>query len=151
VLKETASEYVTADLFQPGVDVVLDLQTLDLPSESVDVFVCSHLLEHVPDDRKALTELRRCLALGGRALIMVPVIEGWKQTYENASVESEQDRALHFGQFDHVRFYGADVRKRIIGADFDLTEFVASPGECIRFGLLRGETVFVASPRKNVD
>lgn len=146
VLKQQAASYVGADLFQPGVDRALDLQDLDLPDRSVDLFICSHLLEHVPDDRKALAELRRCTRAGGAVLIMVPIVEGWKETYENPEAASADDRTreLHFGQFDHVRMYGADLRDRIRGAGFDLAEFTATPEECIRYGLQRGETVFVA-------
>lgn len=145
-LKPKASQYRTADLFMPGVDLKLDLQDLDLPDGSVDLFICSHLLEHVPDDRKALTELRRCTAAGGAVLIMVPIIEGWRETYEQPEMAAAGDKAreLHFGQHDHVRFYGADLRDRIRQAGFHLEEFTASPDECIRYGLQRGETVFVA-------
>lgn len=149
VLKKRAREYLTADLFMPGCDLALDLEQIDLPGDSVDLFVCSHLLEHV-DDRKALSELYRCTAPGGATLIMVPIVEGWKTTYENpaAAVAGDQARELHFGQFDHVRMYGADLRERIRSAGFDLSEFVATPEDCLRYGLLRGETVFVAEKRK---
>ena len=144
ILKPRAAEYITADLFQPGVDRALDLQGLALPNASVDLFICSHLLEHVPDDRKALSELNRCTARGGTLLVMVPIVETWK-TYEDPDVASADDRMreLHFGQFDHVRMYGADLRDRIRDAGFSLEEFVASPDECLRYGLQRGETVFV--------
>ena len=146
ILKQKASDYVAADLFQPGVDRALDLQGLALPDGSVDLFICSHLLEHVPDDRKALSELRRCTSPGGAVLIMVPIVEAWKQTYENSEAASSDDRTreLHFGQFDHVRMYGADLRDRIKAAGFQLIEFMATPEECICYGLQRGETVFVA-------
>jgi len=92
-----------------------------------------------------LSELYRCTRPGGRVLIMVPIIEGWRQTYENPDALNDRaSRTLHFGQFDHVRYYGADIRDRISAAGFTLEEFQASPQDCIRHGLLRGETVFVA-------
>ena len=149
MLRKRAREYVTADLFMPGCDLALNLEAIELPEDSVDLFVCSHLLEHV-DDRKALPELYRCTAPGGATLIMVPIVEGWKTTYENAEAAGADDRTreLHFGQFDHVRIYGADLRERITDAGFDLSEFVAGPEDSLRYGLLRGETVFVAEKRK---
>ena len=78
---------------------------------------------------------------------MVPIVEGWSRTYENSAVQSDEDRALHFGQFDHVRYYGSDLRDRIRAADFDLEEFSASPQDCIKFGLMPGEIIFLAQRR----
>ena len=142
-VKPLALEYQSADLFMPGCDLALNLERIDLPDAGVDVFLVSHVLEHV-DDRKALGELYRCLRPGGLAIIMVPIVEGWDRSYENAEVTTDRDRELHFGQFDHVRYYGRDLRDRIRDAGFELEEFMASPAECIEFGLTRGETVFLA-------
>jgi SAM-dependent methyltransferase len=145
LLKPLAGEYQSADLFNSA-DLRLNLEKLELPDASVDTFMVSHVLEHV-DDRKALRELNRCLRSGGRAILMVPIVEAWKETYENPAVTDPTGRNLHFGQWDHVRFYGTDFRDRIRDADFDLTEFNASPEECARYGLVRGSAVFVAQKR----
>lgn len=144
MLTGLAANYRSADLFNPA-DLKLDLEDIDLPPGSVDVFVVSHVLEHVGDDRKALAELRRCLRPGGAAIVMVPVIEGWKRTYEDPSISTETGRNLHFGQWDHVRRYGADVRDRLTGAGFDLREIAATGEECVRYAINPGETVFVAT------
>lgn len=144
LIEPLAETYQTADLYRAGCDLTLNLEAIDLPDRSVDVFVVSHLLEHV-DDRKALGELYRCLRPGGQVIIMVPIIEGWTETYENPAVNTARERVLHFGQHDHVRYYGADLRDRVTGAGFALTEFVATGEECATFGLWRGERVFIAS------
>ena len=95
---------------------VLDIQAIAVPDASYDCVVCSHVLEHA-DDAKALCEIYRVLKPGGVALIMLPVIEGWATTYENPAVTSPEDRKKrHYGQADHVRYYGADMRNRIMGA-----------------------------------
>ena len=135
---------VTADL-EPGIaDRVLNIEQLDLEDESLDIIICSHVLEHV-DDRKALGEMKRVLRPGGQAVIMIPIVEGWDTSYENAEITSEEDRHIHFGQFDHVRYYGgADFRKRVKDAGFQLSEFTADGAECVRYGLVRGERVFLA-------
>ena len=78
-------------------------------------------------------------------MFMIPIIEGWANTYENTEVRTERERELHFGQFDHVRYYGADVRNRARKAGFGLTEFTAEAEDCVRHALLRGEKVFVAT------
>ena len=76
---------------------------------------------------------------------MLPVIEGWAQSYENTAVGTVAERVLHFGQWDHVRFFGADVRKRIVTAGFALDEFTATGEDSVTYRLLRGEKVFRAS------
>jgi len=68
--------YKTCDLFKPDVDLRIDICAIDLPDQSFDLVLCLHVLEHVPDDRKAMAELRRLLGLSGMAIIMVPIEEG---------------------------------------------------------------------------
>jgi SAM-dependent methyltransferase len=97
------------------------------------------------DDRKALAEIHRILKPGGVALIMLPVIEGWAATYENPLVTGAEDRKRHYGQSDHVRYYGADVRDRICAAGFGLEEFTAEGEDVLIYALARGEKVFVAT------
>jgi SAM-dependent methyltransferase len=140
-----AARYVGCD-FNPksNRDSRVDIEAIDLPSGSFDLIICNHVLEHV-DDRRALGELRRVLRSGGTLLLMVPVVEGWSNTYENPGIVAPRDRAAHFGQWDHVRMYGADIRERIRAAGFSLNEFTAEEPDVGRNGLSRGEKVFVCS------
>jgi predicted SAM-dependent methyltransferase len=141
--KAYGSGYVTADLFEPDMDLVLDLESIALPDASQGTILASHVLEHV-DDAKALAELWRILQPGGLLIMGTPVIETWATTYENPEVQSAEERVLHFGQDDHVRYYGRDVRDRVLTAGFEaVEEVVATPEECRRFGLIRGETLFI--------
>jgi SAM-dependent methyltransferase len=78
--------YVTADLDQPDVDLHLDLTAADLPDASFDGVICSHVLEHIPDDAAAMRELRRITAPGGWCLIMVPLDIDRAETYEDPSI-----------------------------------------------------------------
>lgn len=141
-LKGRAGEYRTADLAPGRADFKLNIEALDLPDESFDIVIVNHVLEHV-DDAKALAELYRILAPGGILVATVPIIEGWDVSYENAAITSKADREIHFGQNDHVRYYGRDLRDRIGTAGFSLDEFVGSGVEVVRYGLLRGERVFI--------
>lgn len=125
-----------------GADFALNMEAIDLPDESCDMVICSHILEHV-DDRKSLAELFRILRPGGQLIFMIPVIEGWAETYEDSSIRTDRERHVHFGQFDHVRYYGADVRERVTAAGFQLSEFTSDPVDSIHYGLLRGEKVFI--------
>jgi ubiquinone/menaquinone biosynthesis C-methylase UbiE len=89
---------------------------IDLPDECVDLVLCLHVLEHVDDDRRAMAEVHRILRPSGHFIVMVPIEEGWEVTYENPKVVSPRQRLLHFGQEDHVRFYGRDIRNRLTAA-----------------------------------
>ena len=135
------TNYRTADLYLAA-DLTLDLENIDLPNESIDLIVANHVLEHV-DDYRAAQEFNRILRPGGILICMVPIIEGWDHTYENDSIVSENDRLLHFGQKDHVRFYGRDFPQRIERGGFTNTHRVtAETTDILSFGLLRGEKVF---------
>jgi SAM-dependent methyltransferase len=144
IFKPAAGKYVRADIAPERADVVLNIEDMrGEASGTYDWILCSHVLEHV-DDRRALAELRRILKPGGLLIVMIPLVEGWATTYEDPAVQSEDDRARYFGQFDHVRYYGADVRRRIAEAGFTLEEFTATEPDVSRYGLTRGEKVFIA-------
>ena len=87
----------------------------------------------------------RLLRPGGRAILMTPIVEGWARSYENPAARTAADRLLHFGQADHVRIYGRDLRDRIRAAGFDLMEYTAVEPDVRVYGLMRGETVFLAT------
>src|SRR5262245_58073939 len=144
LLKTRVGSYQSADVTPGRADLVRNIEAIADPDSSYDCIVCSHVLEHV-DDRKALAEIYRVLKPGGLALIMLPVIEGWATTYENKAVVTPEDRKRHYGQSDHVRYYGADVRDRIRAAGFRLDEFTAEGEDVLTYGLQRGEKVFIAT------
>jgi hypothetical protein len=92
-----------------------------------------------------MAEMHRILRPGGKLIAMVPIVEAWDRTYENSAITSESDRDLHFGQYDHVRFYGRDFTQRLEAAGFEVVAWTATPLECVTYGLQRGEKVFVAT------
>jgi len=139
---ERSGNYETADLFMADVDHCEDIEALTFPDEVYDVVVCNHVLEHV-DDRKALAEIYRVLRPGGRLIAMVPIVEGWSETYEDPSVTDPAERALHFGRHNHLRYYGADFRSRLTDCGFFLDEYTATGTSAVKYGLNRGEKVFV--------
>jgi SAM-dependent methyltransferase len=143
VTKFSGVVHETADL-QGAASRLLDIERMDLPNEQYDCVICSHVLEHV-DDRKAIPEILRVLKAGGTMIAMIPIIEGWPSTYENASILSERDRERHFGQADHLRYYGADFRTRLKDAGFIVTEFTPGGVACADHGLVRGEKIFIAA------
>ncbi len=116
------SRYVSADLVPRSAKTVeMDITDIPSPDESFDYVLCADVMEHVPDDAKALRELYRVLRPGGRALIMTPVDAKRATTYEDATVTGKRERLREFGQKDHVRIYGRDVEDRLRGPGFELT------------------------------
>lgn len=142
-LKPIAGTYTGADINPESVDVALDIEDIALPDSSVDVIVCSHVLEHVNHER-ALSEIKRVLVPGGIALLMFPIIEGWDVSYRNSSVRTRKERELHFGQWDHIQFFGRDIRDSIMAAGLLLEEFTAVEPYVSKNGLTRGEKLFIA-------
>ena len=120
-------EYRTADLEMPGVDDYVDIQDLAIYQDnSWDGIICSHVLEHVPDDQKALKELYRILKPEGWAVLMVPIFLDVKETHEISNIDdsAEEDRWKYFGQGDHLRMYSkADFLNRIKNAGFSVNEY----------------------------
>jgi SAM-dependent methyltransferase len=98
--------YRTADFLTDNVDDKVDITDLQCyQTNRFDFFICSHVLEHVPDDRKALSELHRILKPGGKAILMVPIILSIDEIDEDIEVMDEAERWRRFGQDDHVRLY----------------------------------------------
>ena len=106
-------DYATADLAMKGVDYQVDLMDIPFADGTYDFFICSHVLEHVADDGKAIRELRRITRDGGCGILMAPIIVGIEHTLEDPSVTDEAGRWRLYGQNDHVRLYAHDdfVRK----------------------------------------
>lgn len=112
------ARYVRVDLDPDAdgraVDVQASLTHLPFPADSVDLLLCYHVLEHVPDDRAAMREIARVLRPGGRALVQVP-FRGSRETDEDPDAP-EDERIARFGQADHVRWYGGDFEDRLAEA-----------------------------------
>jgi hypothetical protein len=138
-------ERTTADLYAPA-DLRLDISDMNLPDSSFDLILCSHVLEHVPDDRGAMSELRRVLADGGLALVLVPY-RPTVTTYEDLSIRSPLGRMVAFGQQDHVRIYGLDLPDRLRAAGFEVDDRTAAElfdaGTVERSELDPGEHLFL--------
>lgn len=122
VLRASAGlRYVTCDLDPDAAELEIDITAIDLPDASFDAVICSHVLEHVPDDAAAMSELYRVLTPGGWCIVMVPM---WGDvTDEDPEVVDEQERRRRFWQEDHVRLYGFDIVGRLEDAGFGVERF----------------------------
>lgn len=129
--------YLTADLIDPHVMERMDITRIPYPDGSFDAVYCSHVLEHVPDDRRAMREFRRVLKPGGWAILLVPTTA--ERTVEDPTVTDPAERRRRFGQDDHVRRYGPDYAERLREAGFDVTVTLPADlvprAEAIRMGI----------------
>ena len=136
-------DYTTADLYSPIVDVKADILELPFEDNSFDFVFCNHVLEHIEDDSRAMSELYRVMRPGGTGIFQVPQDLGRNRTYEDFSITDPEQRAKHFGQYDHVRVYGKDYFERLRKAGFQVEELVyskkLSEADCDRFRLAPGE------------
>ena len=111
--------YTTADLNSPLADIKADICNLPFANNTFDWVLCNHVLEHIEDDQKAMSELFRVLKPGGRAILQVPLDTKRAETYEDFNIRAPQERARAFGQYDHVRIYGLDYVNRLQAVGFE--------------------------------
>ena len=136
-------EYTSADLFSPIVDVKADILDLPFEDNTYDVIICNHVLEHIVDDRKAMSELYRVMKSGGWGIVQVPMKNSLEKTYEDFTITDPKERQKHFGQYDHVRWYGMDYFDRLksVGFETEINFYSQkfSEAEIKRFGLNKNE------------
>jgi len=118
-------EYFPVDKFEPGYDYFsltqnFDLLDENLDSEKYDFIICNHVLEHIIDDKKAMQNLFKLLKPNGEAIVSVPILPNNAPTYENYKIISPKERKIHFGQWDHVRYYGTDINKKLESVGFQV-------------------------------
>ena len=144
-------EYLSGDLDGRNAMAMLDITSMDFGDAVFDVICCSHVLEHVRDDRRAMTEFYRVLKPGGWALVVVPI--SGDQTFEDPAVTDSAERLRLFGQEDHVRTYGFDVQERLSEAGFSVSRFTfsdvsAGMSEC--YGL-HEDSLFLCAKSLKID
>ena len=142
-------DYTTTDLESPIADVKADICNLPFEDNSYDVILCNHVLEHIPDDTKAMHELFRVLKPGGMGIFQIPQDLKRAETFEDNSITDKKERAKIFGQYDHVRIYGRDYfdKLRSIGFKVEEVDYTAilSSEEITKYCLANGEIIPVVS------
>lgn len=139
--------YITADIESPLAKVKMDIHQIPFHDLAFDVVLCNHVLEHVDDDIKAMSEIQRVLRHGGFAIMQVPFFNPvGEKTFEDASITNPKEREKIFGQNDHVRKYGHDYAERIMQAGLQavVDPFVDELSEEVRIknGLVKGELIY---------
>ncbi|MBK6266037.1 methyltransferase domain-containing protein [Marivirga sp. S37H4] len=115
--------YITADLESPLAKVKMDVHDIPFDDNTFDVTFCNHVMEHVDNDIKAMSELHRILKPGGWGIIQVPFFPPIPdETFEDDTITNPKEREKVFGQDDHVRLYGKDYPDRLRKAGFVVKE-----------------------------
>ncbi|WP_179321246.1 class I SAM-dependent methyltransferase [Winogradskyella helgolandensis] len=138
-------KYTTTDLLSPIADVKADICDLPFEDNSYDVILCNHVLEHIPDDTKAMQELYRVMKPGGYGIFQIPQELDRAVTFEDDSITDKDERAKIFGQYDHVRVYGRDYfdKLRSIGFKVEEVDYTAtlSNEDIEKYCLAKGEII----------
>jgi SAM-dependent methyltransferase len=145
--------YVSADI--GGDEALQHMDMTDVPFKdgAFDLIVCVHVLEHVPDDRRAMREMVRVLKPGGMALLLVPIVLERPTHEDDPAVVTPEQRKEAYWQEDHVRLYGGDFPERLEEEGFDVTVdgWVRTLDQATleRYGLFPLEDVYVARRRRS--
>jgi len=149
-------DYIPCDKFEEGYEHSyppktknIDITDISFGNNEFDVIYCSHVLEHIPDDIKAMKELQRVLKPGGWAMLQVPLDKNRMKTYEDFSIVDPKEREKAFGQYDHVRVYGLDYIERLRLAGFTVNQInytsEFSENELFYNGFQKGEDIFICT------
>lgn len=147
--KQHGDGYITADIESPLAKVKMDIHQMPFEDQKFDAVLCNHVLEHVADDIKAMSEIRRVLKPGGWAILQIPFFSPVPDvTFEDPSITDKREREKIFGQDDHVRKYGRDYTKRIERAGLIAKEdrFANELGKetAFKYGLSSNEIIYLA-------
>lgn len=138
-------KYTTTDLNSPLADVKADICNLPFQNDFFDVILCNHVLEHIPNDTKAMQELYRVLKPGGWGIFQIPQDLKREKTFEDDTITDRKERARIFGQYDHVRIYGRDYfdKLRSIGFTVEEVDYTSTlPKETVeKYRLAKGEII----------
>ena len=138
-------DYTTTDLLSPLADVKADICDLPFEDNTYDVILCNHVLEHIPNDTKAMQELYRVLKPNGIAILQIPQDLNRETTFEDNTITDKKERAEIFGQYDHVRIYGRDYfdKLRSIGFKVEEVDYTSklSSEKIDKYRLAKGEII----------
>jgi ubiquinone/menaquinone biosynthesis C-methylase UbiE len=107
-----------------------DAEALEFADESFDTVVCTFGLCTIPDDRKAVSEVRRVLRTGGRFVLAehvrspIPVVRAVERALEPLTLRFEADH-LTREPLEHIRAEGFDVQ-RLERSKWGIVERVAA-------------------------
>lgn len=145
-IRKSAGGYITGDIVPGRADKVVDATNISYPDKEFDYVIINHVLEHIPDEKKAMLEIRRVLKEDGKCVFSMPICVD-QDTYESKDALTDSERLLQYGQKDHVRLYGRDAKTRMEKYGFRITEYITdeilSDEEIKNMHVMKGDRVFL--------
>lgn len=142
-------QYDTIDINSPLAKIKADICDLPIKENTYDFILCNHVLEHVLDDNKAMSELYRVLKKGGIGIFQVPIDMKREKTFQDDSITDKLERNKIFGQYDHVRIYGKDYFNKLEDTGFKVQQVdyskKFSDKEILKFSIIKGEIIPVCT------
>lgn len=140
--------YIASDLQNKNF-LDLDITNIQLPNNSFNFLFASHVLEHVLNDKLAMKECYRILKKNGYAFFMIPQRYTLQTTYEDSTIVDPEQRLKHFGQSDHVRWYGLDFPLRLKEAGFAKVDVYCSELSTYNLKYVDGIHKFIDAKQAN--
>lgn len=142
-------DYLSIDLESPRAMKNMDLTNLPIVDNTFDIIFCVHVLEHIPDATKAMSEMYRVLKPGGLGVILVPIDKALTETLDDPTIVTPAERTRHYGQWDHVRQYGLDYADKLaaIGFQVEVIENYAQqlgPESIKRYSIADSEDLYIS-------
>ena len=142
-------QYDSIDINSPLAKIKADICNLPIKDNTYDFILCNHVLEHVLDDKKAMSELYRVLKKGGTGIFQVPIDMNRKKTFQDDSITDKLERNKIFGQYDHVRVYGKDYFNKLENTGFKVQQIDYSKEfsneEILKYSIIKGEVIPVCT------
>ena len=142
-------QYDSIDINSPLAKIKADICDLPIKDNTYDFILCNHVLEHVLDDNKAMSELYRVLKKGGTGIFQVPIDMNRKKTFQDDSITDKLERNKIFGQYDHVRVYGKDYFNKLENTGFKVQQIDYSKEfsneEILKYSIVKGEVIPVCT------
>lgn len=136
-------DYINADMNSPKAMTRMDMTCIGFQDNTFNIIICAHVLEHISDDIKAMSELYRVLKPGGWAVLQTPISLALEKTYEDSRINEPKEREKAFGQFDHLRIYARDFKDRLKNAGFQVEAFHYDENTIKKYGLFPGDDLFI--------
>jgi ubiquinone/menaquinone biosynthesis C-methylase UbiE len=148
-MASTNIDYLSADLDSPIAMIKMDITKIPYKDNFFNVVICNHVLEHIPNDRQAMSDLYRVLKPGGWAILQVPISLSLERTYDDPTVTAPGEREKKFGQSDHVRIYARDYKDRLesVGFTVEVYSIRQEFGDSTinKYALAKDEDLYLAS------
>lgn len=154
IIREGEGKYITGDITYGVADKIVDVTEICFPDHMFDYVIINHVLEHILNERKAMEEIKRVLKDDGKVVFSMPICED-EDTYESPNELDERERLRQYGQIDHVRLYGRDVKRHMEKYGYNIAEYKAedilSEEDIADMRIIAKDRIFIGAVANDID